>query len=411
MTARYASRLAERWVVDASVDPWRELEGSVVLADLSGFTRLTETLTHRGPEGVEVLHGAVTQAFDALVGPSLALGGDVLGFAGDAALVWFDGADHVVRAVDAAAAMGPGLAALPAARTGGTRLQVSVGVHTGRFAAVLAGHARRGLFVCGPAMSTAATLQAEARPGEVLLSAAVAQEITPSRHGAATTSGVALRRSRRPTSGEPATPAPDITIAERSGAVTVDVTRRLLSPAVREVLHSPDASSDHRTASIGFLRAGGLDEIVAVDGPQGAHRVLQAVVETMTDVIGDLDVDWIDVDVGVDSVKMLLAAGAPRAVDHDEDRLLLALRQIVDRCPLPLRAGAQRGRVFAAPLGHAERRSYTVLGDPVNVAARALALAGDGDVVVGDGMGVAERSTSRRCRSGPRCSATARNRC
>jgi hypothetical protein len=120
--------------------------------------------------------------------------------------------------------------------------------------------------------------------------------------------------------------------------------------------------------------------------------VLQPVVETVVGVIDDLGVEWIDVDVGVDAVKMLLTAGAPRAVDHDEDRLLLALRQIVDRCPVPLRAGAQRGRVFAAPLGHAERRSYTVLGDPVNVAARALGLAGDGDVVVGEGMGVAERS-------------------
>jgi hypothetical protein len=105
---------------------------------------------------------------------------------------------------------------------------------------------------------------------------------------------------------------------------------------------------------------------------------------------------------------MMLTAGAPRAVDHDEDRLLLALRRIVDRCPVPLRAGAQRGRVFAAPLGHAERRSYTVLGDPVNVAARALGLASDGDVVVGDGMGVAERSARvGGRRSGRSSSATA----
>jgi class 3 adenylate cyclase/tetratricopeptide (TPR) repeat protein len=391
-SARYASRLAERWVVDASADPWRELDGSVVLADLSGFTRLTESLTNRGPEGVEVLHDVLTRTFDALVGPGLALGGDVLGFAGDAALVWFDGADHVVRAVDAAAAMAPGLAALPAARTGGTRLQVSVGVHTGRFAAVLAGRARRGLFVCGPAMSTAAALQGEARPGEVMLSAAVAQHIAPSRHGVASSGGVALRRSRRRTSGEPSPTESDPTMSEPSGTTRVDVMRRLLSPAVCEVLDTSDASSDHRTASIGFVGVDGLDEIVALDGPRGGHRVLQAVVETVTDVIGDLGVEWLDVDVGVDSVKMLLTAGAPRAVDHDEDRLLLALRRIVDRCPVPLRAGAQRGRVFAAPLGHADRRSYTVLGDPVNVAARALALAGVGDVVVGDRLGVAERS-------------------
>jgi class 3 adenylate cyclase/tetratricopeptide (TPR) repeat protein len=390
--ARSVSRLAERWVVDPAAEPWRELRGTAVLADLSGFTRLTEALTNRGPEGVEVLHEVLTLTFGALVGPSLELGGDVLGFAGDAALVWFEEDDHVARAVDAAAAMAPGLASVPAARTGGTRLQVSVGVHTGAFAAVLAGQARRGLLVCGPAMSTAATLQAEAQPGEVLLSPAVAHRIASSRHGATTPHGVVLRRPRgraRPGPGQASAAAAAL---QPPHAGTIDATRRLLSPTVCDVLEAPDASSDHRTASIGFVRIGGLDEIVERDGPRGAHQVLQEAVVTVTEVIGDLGVEWIDVDVGVDCVKLLLTAGAPRAVDHDEDRLLLALRRIVERCPLPLRAGAQRGRVFAAPLGHADRRSYTVLGDPVNVAARALALAGVGEVIVGDGMGVADRA-------------------
>jgi class 3 adenylate cyclase/tetratricopeptide (TPR) repeat protein len=390
-SARYVSRLVERWVVDDSAEPWRELRGSVVLADLSGFTRLTEILTNRGREGVEVLHDVLTRTFDTLLGPSLALGGDVLGFAGDAALVWFEGEGHVARAVDAAAAMAPGLAALPAARTGGVRLQVSVGVHTGSFVAVLAGQARRGLFVCGPGMSAAAALQAEARPGQVLLSPPVAQQITPSRHGPATPNGVALRRVRRRAPTEPSSAGAAATVAGLPGSGAIDARRRLLSPAVYEVLDAPDASSDHRTASIGFVGVRGLDEVVARDGPRGAHEVLQSLVDTVTDVINDLGVEWIDVDVGVDSVKMLLTAGAPRAVDHDEDRLLLALCRIVERSPRPLRAGAQRGRVFAAPLGHAERRSYTVLGDPVNVAARALALAGEGQVVVGDGMDVAAR--------------------
>ncbi len=47
--------------------------------------------------------------------------------------------------------------------------------------------------------------------------------------------------------------------------------------------------------------------------------------------------------------------------------------------------------MFAAPLGIAGRRTYTVLGDPVNVAARALGFAADGDVVVADGMQVDTR--------------------
>ena len=124
--------------------------------------------------------------------------------------------------------------------------------------------------------------------------------------------------------------------------------------------------------------------------------MLHTVATTVTAVTTEMGVDWLDVDAGVDSVKLMLTGGAPRAVDDDEDRLLLALRRIVDECPVPLRAGAQRGKVFAAPLGVAGRHTYTVIGDPVNVAARALGLADDGDVVVADGMDV-DCTSSRRC--------------
>ena len=95
----YTSRLAAAWGAEPAAAPWRMIDGSVVLADLSGFTRLTETLTSTGAEGVEVLHRVLTHTFGTLLGRSLAVGGDVLGFAGDAALVWFDGDDHLVRAV------------------------------------------------------------------------------------------------------------------------------------------------------------------------------------------------------------------------------------------------------------------------------------------------------------------------
>jgi class 3 adenylate cyclase/tetratricopeptide (TPR) repeat protein len=390
MHTRYVSRLAEGWAADAAARPWRSLDGSVVLADVSGFTRLTEVLTARGAEGVEVLHEVLTRTFDTLLGPGLRMGGDVLGFAGDAALLWFSGPGHIERAVESAGAMAPALAELSAREMGGARLRVSVGVHTGTFAAVLAGGERRALFLCGPEMSTVAALEAEAQPGQVLLSPVVANELPPARRGETRPHAVVLRRGRAPVVVVDGVPEASLIPSDGHGD-GVEVARSLLSPAVVEVLGAPDASSDHRAASIGFVRVGGLDEIVTQEGPEGAYRVIQLVVETMTEVAADLSVDWLDVDVGVDCVKLVLAAGAPRAVDHDEDRLLLALRRLVDRSAVPLRAGAQRGRVFAALLGHAERRSYTVLGDPVNVAARALALAGDGDLVVGDGLGVIDR--------------------
>ena len=381
MPADDTSRLASRWAADPAAPRWRTLEGSVVLADLSGFTRLTEVLTGTGAEGVERLHGVLTTTFGTLLGRSLELGGDVLGFAGDAALVWFDGDDHVVRAADAARGMPAGLAALPVSTTGGTRLRVSVGVHTGTFAAVLVGNARRSLFVVGPTMSTVVELQGRAAGGHVLMSRAVAEHVPASWRGTAVADAVELRRRARasPTSVDVDAAGPHASA------------RSLLSPGVWDLMVSGSADSDHRAVSVGFVQVPGTDTVLADGGIEALHDLLHGVTTTVAEVTDQLSVDWLDVDVGVGSVKLMLTAGAPRAVGDDEDRLLLAMRRILDESPVPLRAGAQRGRVFAAPLGVARRRTYTVLGDPVNVAARALGFAGDGELVVGDGLQVDTR--------------------
>lgn len=395
MPGTHASRLATAWVADPVGSSWRTLEGSVVLADLSGFTRLTEVLAGTGAEGVEHLHRVLMRTFGALLGPSLDLGGDVLGFAGDAALVWFDGDQHAVRAVDAARRMPGGLAALPASTTGGTRLHVSVGVHTGQFTAVLAGDRRRALFVVGPEMSTVVRLQGRATGGQVLMSAAVADQVPAAWRGPAVGDAIEVKRStaRRTAATLEAVPP--------GAAVDVDAGRSLLSPAVWDLVSAGNTTSDHRAASVGFVHVPGLDLVLADGGPDDLHRLLHHVATVVEDVTAQLGVDWLDVDVGVGSVKLMLAAGAPRSIDDDEDRLLLALRRILDETSVPLRAGAQRGRVFAAHLGVARRSTYTVLGDPVNVAARALGFADDGELVVGDGMGADTRPHVRATFLGP----------
>ena len=59
--------------------------------------------------------------------------------------------------------------------------------------------------------------------------------------------------------------------------------------------------------------------------------------------------------------------------------MLLALRKIVEtELPIPVRIGVHRGSVFAGDIGPLYRRTYTVMGDAVNLSARLMAKAEPG---------------------------------
>jgi class 3 adenylate cyclase/tetratricopeptide (TPR) repeat protein len=353
-TSRLATALAAR------AEPWQMVQGTAVLADLSGFTRLTEALVSRGPEGVELLHRSLTTCFEALLGTGLELEGDVLGFAGDAALVWFDGAEHAERAARAAAAMPKDLAAVPASLTARTRLRASIGLHSDEYLAVpLQVGERMDVTLCGPAMTALARLEQAAESEQVLMSAATAHALPPAWSSVAMQGGIALDRRR----------------ARRSSSAP-------------QVAHDDAATGngEHRVASVGFVMVPGLDALFHASGPDAVAQRIRHVADLVARVAAAHAVTVLDTDVGVDCVKFCVAAGVPRAVDDDDARLLRALRRIVDDAGVPLRAGAQRGPVFSGWLGVRSRRTFTVLGDTVNVAARSLGLADVGDVVIADGM-------------------------
>ena len=85
------------------------------------------------------------------------------------------------------------------------------------------------------------------------------------------------------------------------------------------------------------------------------------------------EVCFLDSDIAADGGKIRLSAGAPRVVGDDEERMLLALRQIVEADPpLPVQVGVNRGPVFTGEVGPDYRRWYAVMGDTVNLAARVM---------------------------------------
>src|SRR5215207_11738794 len=76
-------------------------------------------------------------------------------------------------------------------------------------------------------------------------------------------------------------------------------------------------------------------------------------------------------------------SAVPRSAGDDTDRLLTAVCEIVHRdARLPLRAGISQGRVFTGETGSQTRKTYSVKGDTVNLAARLAAHAESGTILM-----------------------------
>jgi class 3 adenylate cyclase len=190
----YVPRLLAEWDAHTS-SRVRVVDGSLLSADISGFTALSERLAGIGRAGAEELTDLLNRCFDGMIATATRHGGDVLKFGGDALLILFDGEEHTTRACAAAVAMRAGIAQpLVSPRAGRVKLRMSQGIHSGDFAMfhLRAGH--RELMVTGPGATKTVECESAANAGEILLSPAAAALVDPAWLGEGRPDGSVLRR-------------------------------------------------------------------------------------------------------------------------------------------------------------------------------------------------------------------------
>jgi class 3 adenylate cyclase/tetratricopeptide (TPR) repeat protein len=362
----------------------QEVDGTAVFADVSGFTRLSERLARVGKEGAEHLADTINACFSALLADAYAHGGSLLKFGGDALLLWFEGDDHAIRACASAAAMRGTLRGVGRIETsaGEVVVRVSVGVHSGSFETFLVGDSHREYLIAGPAASRVVAIEGAASTGQVLLSPETAAILPRGCLGKAVGPGVLLRR----VPSVPATVPDELATHPSDDAVAL-----CLPVGVRAHVSAGPATPEHRNATVAFVQFGGLDELIERSGPRAAADAVDEVVRAVQEAADLFQVCLLGSDIGADGGKLQLAAGAPRTLGDDEERMLLAVRHVLDRQPsLPVRIGVNRGHVFSGEIGPPYRRTYALMGDAVNLAARLMAKAPWGAAYATDG--VPERS-------------------
>ncbi len=404
-------------------------QGSLLFADLSGFTALSAAFATLGKQGAEEISSIITRLFSALTDELHTHHGALLKFGGDAITAFFPaselGALHPQRASQAALAMQQRMQAFAALRTraGSFSLRLRIGVHSGQvFAAQVGDASHVELVVSGRNVNRVALAQEIAEPGEVVISEDTATHLAQAALEPRQAGFSRLHQLDAPPPPAPA-PAPSWTsgrddLAELEGlAQRIAALRPYLPYGLPRRFLEPDEgaleSGEFRPVTVLFANFFPFSQALELlgDDVETAVQVLNAYYRRAQEVIHRYGGIVNKVDLATYGDKLMALFGAPSAHEDDPERAVraaLALQAACDaanqeiaellkaagisdttlsgRQPvfdgLRQRIGLNTGVVFAGRVGSAYRHEYTVMGQHVNLAARLMAAADVGAVIL-----------------------------
>ena len=221
---------------------------------------------------------------------------------------------------------------------------MSIGITTGKLDFFTAGSVHRELLIAGPGATETVTIEAIADAGEIGISPALAALLDPACVGPAKEQALLLaappevERSARPTS------------ARSTG---IDIASCIPIAARAHVLLER-SEPEHRTITAAFIDLMDTDELLERLGPEAFAAALDERICAIQEAALRYEVPFYETDVGKGSVKALLTAGAPSSTGHDEERMLRALREIMDR-PGSCRCGSASTPARSSPATSARR--------------------------------------------------------
>nr|MBA3764787.1 AAA family ATPase [Actinomycetota bacterium] len=368
---------------------------AALFADISGFTSMSEALAATGKGGSEEMTELLNDYFGTMVALVDAYGGSVTTFGGDALTAVFPYRGHSVRAIRRAVrcandmqlemgryqmiptSAGPFSLAFKAGLAAGPVLLTTIGDERLRFEPVIAGTSIDGCVAA----------EHHASPGTIVLHPSIAATIagvhaSPLEGGFAAVEPFLGRR--RPTSGS--------SIGSLDArAVDASTVRAYMHPSVAVAIESGHGRylNEHRRVTAVFTAFDGPDPTRRAAGAE-LQRVLSPALDAVTETGGHL----LQVDTGDKGDTFIVLFGAPVAHGDDERRALtfaLRLREVLPDA----RIGVCCGAMFCGEVGGDSRRTYTTIGDPMNVAARLMQRANRGVTLVAGSSEEAVHGTVR----------------
>lgn len=370
--------------------------GTALFADISGFTPLTEALAQDyGPQrGAEELTWHLNRVYDALITQVDRYRGSVVSFSGDAITCWFEAqaksqsAEAAQRAVACALAMQQAIQALAAITipSGAVYpLALKIALATGSVRRFLVGDPDIQIIdtLAGLLVDRLATAEHLANKGEILADretiAACGQDIEVTDWRCDISGqpfGVICPQCDEIIPPSPWPPLP-------GDAILPQHARPWLLPPVYERLAAGQGEflAELRPVVSFFLNFSGVD---FESDPESAGK-LDLYVRQVQQILAGYEAALIQLTIGDKGSYLQAAFGAPIAHEDDAHRALSAALDL--HSPgIPfirdVRMGLSKGRMRTGAYGSTNRRTYGMMGDDVNLAARLMQAARPGQILV-----------------------------
>jgi class 3 adenylate cyclase/tetratricopeptide (TPR) repeat protein len=357
-------------------------QGAALFADVSGFTALTATLARDlGPRrGSEEVTRLLNSVFDAITDEIHRYGGSVISFGGDAITCWFDG-DSGLRAAAAGLAVQQAMAPFTS-----QALAIKVSVVAGPVRRLVVGDPQQHIIdvLAGATLDRLSCVEKRAMAGEVVLDEATAIAlaggiaISAWRTDAATGERFAVVADRTaPVAGTPWLEFDKTRLPE-------DRLRPWLVPEVYARLHSgqDEFLAELRPVVVLFAHFTGID----YDADDQAGVKLDTFVRRAQTSLAEHGGTLLQLMFGDKGSTLYAAFGAPVAHEDDAERCAAVALELA---ALPaslgfincIRIGISQGVAHAGAYGGKARRTFGVLGETVNLAARLMQAAAPGQIL------------------------------
>lgn len=388
-----------RLALAAGEDLPQRSQGTVLFADISGFTPLTEALTRSlGPRrGVEELTRQLNLIYNAILAPVEAYGGTVLSYAGDAALCFFAApapgakagmASTAAAATRAAFGMQDAMRAfdaVPLPDGTHTRIALKVALASGPVTRLVVGdpNIRRIDTLSGATVARAAVCEHFCSSGEIWMDAATAAALGErvqlcDRATDPQTGDYVRALSFTPEADSPPPPIPE------PAPLSPELLRPWLHPFVAERLTAGEGEflTELRPLVSLFAHFGGLD----YDADPEVGAKLSRLIVRAQQILARYDGQLLEITIGDKGSYFYAAFGAIAVHEDDMLRAVHAARELIALPAAlelePFQIGISQGIMLVGPYGSATRRTFGAQGDEVNLAARLMMQARPGQLLV-----------------------------